>query len=124
MKTYPIVGVSYRPPSQTILEHLALNTPLVMRREPDNRFDPNAIAIWIETSNIPPNDLDLNSALSRRGFSIWELKANDEFQLGYIPATIAAVIAGDFPLSDTPARFAISGTGKPIVVRDEVRDEV
>lgn len=49
MKTlYPVVGARHWPDAALILEKLATGTALILRREPDNAFDKNAIQVLVE----------------------------------------------------------------------------
>ena len=45
MNTFPIVGAYYHPPAKALIDALAVDTPLLLIAEPDNAYDPNAIAV-------------------------------------------------------------------------------
>lgn len=98
--TFPIVGANFHPPATQILKSLPLNTPLVLYPEPDNKYDPNAIAVYIHISEILFEKL-------KPGIVI-PYNRNSEFHLGYLPAVDAATlnfnrnltILGEFKLSD------------------------
>lgn len=81
-----IVGAFFRPPAKAILECLPAATPLVLRAEPTNEYDANAIKVCISTADIPPTALAAMEAdLSGFGFAIDDILAQEEWHLGYIP---------------------------------------
>jgi len=63
-KEYKIVGVSFND-RQDLLQNIEQNTPICIEREPDNPYDPNAIAVKLLTGE----------------------------QVGYIPKTLALKLA-------------------------------
>lgn len=90
MPSLPIVGARFRPPAQEVLQLLPANYPLILRREPENPYDENAIKVLMclgtmsdETSN------NISHLLDEDGPT--------ELHLGYIPREIAAKMA---PLMD------------------------
>lgn len=101
--TFPIVGANFHPPATQILKLLPLNTPLVLYPEPDNPYDPNAIAVYIAQKDVP------ESKLTPANREKLHYNRNLELHLGYIPAVDAATlnfnrtltILGEFKLSDT-----------------------
>jgi hypothetical protein len=118
--TYPIVGAFYRPPASAILGVLHIGTKLTLRAEPTNEYDPNAIAVYIETSeikNIVANEAAeklLASEALNSGISLDDILSNaSSYHLGYIPRAIAAKIKLN---SDTPAKFTTSLDGRPSVI--------
>lgn len=114
MKILPIVGDFYRPPAKAILAHLGARTPLILRPEPENPYDPNAIAVFIEGANIP-EDYDLDVALGGYGTNIAETRARPEIHLGYIPRGLAATLTLS---GDLPAHFSFTSGGKAAVEVD------
>lgn len=110
-KTFPIVGGYYRPPASALLKFLPQDTPLILRPEPTNAYDPNAIMVLVEGKEIPV-DYDLDSALAGYGTNIAEVRATPEIHLGYIPRGFAATmtLAGD-----TEATFSYDSRGKATV---------
>jgi hypothetical protein len=89
-ETLPIVGMFYRPPAQILVSSLAVGTPLVLFAEPDNPADPNAVAVWLKSSEIPDSAYAfLEENLPDAGFSLDGVLAQDMWQLGYVPKEIA-----------------------------------
>jgi hypothetical protein len=88
--SFPIVGARFRPPAQAIIQSLGVGSPLWLRPEPDNQFDSNAIAVWFKTSDLSPGSLEeLGNNLPGYGMDLEEVRAEPEWQLGYLPARIA-----------------------------------
>lgn len=132
MPSYPIVGSYYRPPAKAILSALPVETKLTLRPEPENKIDRNAIAVWIQTCEIPEashNQIQLSGGDS--GFRVGDERAESfehylelilsepEWHLGYIPAVIAKTIHLPREIS---AKLVFSIEGKPFVERSEIRE--
>jgi hypothetical protein len=66
-----LVGVTFGD-RQMVIERCHLHQLLMLRREPDNAYDPNAVAVFARFSG-------------------------DEFQIGYLPALLAADLAEFMP---------------------------
>jgi len=110
-----IVGAHFHPPARTLLEVLPIGCPLILRREPHNPHDANAIAIFLEGRNVPEVD-GLDEALLGWGTSVAAEKARDEIDLGYIPRDHAAdLVHAGFPLGDVDGSFSVSAGGAPRV---------
>jgi hypothetical protein len=91
--TLPIVGARFRPPAQGLLDVLAHSTPLVLRREPSNEYDINAIQVLVASSAITAPTAQLAKVLEGYGLTIEDLHARSEWHLGYIPRGDAAQLA-------------------------------
>lgn len=98
---YEIKGAYYRPPAKAILSVLPVDTPLTLRHDPYGNTcgvahnDPNAIAIFVKSENIPKDSEDekpLTLALANVGFTEELLRAQGEWHLGYVPKEFAAKI--------------------------------
>ncbi len=117
MEHLKIVGAHFRPPAKAILAACPLGTPLELRPEPTNQYDPNAVAVWIQTSSIPHtsrDDLDLRA--KGYGYSADEIFAQSEFHLGYIPKEEAKRIVGLFPEGEpVPGKLACLPQGDPSI---------
>lgn len=113
VKTFPIVGSFYRPPAKMILEHLALDTPLYLEAEPTNQFDVNAIAVYLESKDIPSATLAaLEPLLPSCGHSLESLEDLKLIHLGYIPKELAKILRGrNFWSAD--GVFVTSSSGAP-----------
>jgi hypothetical protein len=119
--TSPIVGMSHHPPAWALIDVLALNHPLVLRHEPQNAFDPNALAIWVQTASLDDNQveaLNASSRLRRDGLTTDDLLARDEWQLGYIPAALAKALFDKgyvAPFAELPGEFTTLSSGRPCI---------
>ena len=115
----PIVGAKFRPPALGILATLPSDCALVLRREPSNGFDVNAIQVLVARSALERLDARvLNEAVLGYGSSFGDLMLSAEHHLGYIPREDAARLA---PLVDARGLVEWSGalgfspTGAPRV---------
>lgn len=116
MYTFPIVGSVYRPPAKAILEVIPLGTPLLVKAEPTNEHDPYAVAVWIETKEIPENlHEDLDQAGQQYGYCIEEIRDSPKWHLGYIPREQALNFQPLLKSHDATAKLGFSPTGKPTV---------
>jgi hypothetical protein len=119
--TSPIVGMSYHPPAWALIDVLALNHPLILRHEPQNAFDTNALAIFVQTTSLDDNQIEaLNASprLRRDGLTTNDLLSRDEWQLGYIPAVLAKALFDKgyvAPLAELPGEFTTSASGQPCI---------
>ena len=124
MSTYPIVGAYYRPPAQAILKVLPLGTTLTLVAEPDNEHDPNAIAIWLYTKDVPEIcDERLEELLPDYGSTIEDFRNQEMYHLGYVPREMAATLrARNTVPADSPVEgsFSLSTGGAPRVRLSEL----
>lgn len=114
MKT-PIVGAFHRPPALAIIQVLPSGCTLILRPEPDNPCDPNAIQVLVRSEHIPHDDhaYDLLDQLATPyGSSADEIMAQEEWHLGYVPRTDAANIRLD---GDVTGKLIFGMDGKPHV---------
>jgi hypothetical protein len=113
--TMPIVGAFFRPPAKTLLDALAVGTPLTLKAEPTNNFDPNAIAVWLRSADIPEASHDfLEANLPASGHSIEDIMAQEYWHLGYIPKEMAAELKAHYVVldgQDLPVTFAVNPKG-------------
>ncbi len=111
---FKIVGSRFRPPAPTILACLNHHQLLELRLEPDNPYDPNAVAVWITdfASDYPEEAMELEFELGEDGKECPDLTA--PIRLGYIPREQAAELAPAIAALDQPppARY-ISVEGGP-----------
>jgi hypothetical protein len=119
----PIVGMFYRPPAKVLVNVIAVGTPLKLLAEPDNPADPNAIAVWVKSSDIPESAHEaLEEQLPEYGFCVADILNQDEWHLGYIPKNFAAelkstgVVTDDKPVD---VKFCTNPKGDPRVEFDE-----
>lgn len=120
--TLPIVGSFYGPqrgsPSKTLIEVLAIGTPLLLIAEPDNPADSNAIAVYVESKHFSDAaKLTLAETLPNSGFSLDQILAQDAWHLGYVPKNMAATLTaqGALGAEPYPVTFALSSSGAPRV---------
>lgn len=94
--SYPIVGAHFRPPAKSILQVLANGTRLVLRHEPSNPYDTEAVQVLVLSGDIPKEAHEtLNTLASGYGFTIEDILAEPEIHLGYIPRTITSYAKDD-----------------------------
>ena len=125
MSQYPIVGAHFRPPAKAILASLPQGAALSLVPEPENPFDSNAIAVFVEPKEIPPSEHEtLAETAQGMGFEIEDILTAQAWHLGYIPKALAAAIVGDFNdaifheegASSWPGTLAFDIKGAPQVV--------
>jgi hypothetical protein len=126
MKTIsPLVGAHFRPPAKAILAALPAATPLILEREHNNPYDPNAVKVLVEPKHIPESQYDdLTMVAQGYGFTAEEICAEPKWHLGYIAAkppkgrsgTLAATVASHMDNGAYPfARLGFDGTGEACV---------
>jgi hypothetical protein len=117
MRTYSIVGAFYRPPAEAILNALRVGTGLILKREPENTYDANAIAVWLPAAGLPEATREFIDSLAGYGVTGDAYAAYGDVHLGYIPREIAATIVANGLRDDAiiSASFAVSPRGKPLV---------
>ena len=118
--TMPIVGAFFRPPAKLLLAHLALGVPLLLVAEPDNPYDPNAVAIWLRSADIPvASHESLDEALPQVGLSLAQVLSQELWHLGYIPKEMAAELKAAGVITNDgepmPVTFALNAKGDPRV---------
>jgi hypothetical protein len=119
MSTYPIVGAFYRPPAKALLEVLPIGTQLMLMAEPDNAYDPNAIAVWLNTTDIPEASFaKLEELLPNYGTDVDTVKASEAHHVGYIPKEMAKSLRDNEVVKVETiviASFSLSSSGAPRV---------
>lgn len=117
--TLPIVGAFYRPPAKALIEVLAVGTPLQLIAEPDNQYDPNAIAVWLETANVPAGaETRLEELLPQFGMDMETILSETAWHLGYVPKEMAAKLKASGAIEDGhpyDVTFSTSASGAPRV---------
>ena len=109
MSLYSIVGAHFRPPAKAILASLPTGAVLSLVPEPENPFDSNAIAVFVEPKEIPPSEHEtLNETAQGMGFSIEDILTAPAWHLGYIPKALAATIVED--LNESPEQQELKET--------------
>lgn len=117
--SYPIVGAHFRPPAKAILQILSIGAPLILRKEPENQFDPNAIAVWWPSVTLSPTVHNaLDAAAQAYGFDLASIMVEPEWHLGYIPKTLTHevhLIMEPSLNGEWPGTFTMDPTGKPAI---------
>lgn len=112
--SYPIVGAHFRPPAKAVLQVLAMGHPLVLRKEPSNPYDPNAIMVLVETATIPePVRPTLDALAQGFGHSMEEILVEQFFHLGYIPKTMAPALGALMAEPTASASYTATSAGAP-----------
>ena len=110
--SYPIVGQYFRPPAGAILQVLPAGATLILRPEPSNPFDPNAVQVLVKTTEIPQEHTDILDAIAQgQGYSAEDIFAAEEWHLGYIPRNMAKDLVKTLPTGDTQATICFSPSG-------------
>ena len=100
--TLAIVGAKFRPPALGILAVLPTNAALIVRREPTNAYDANAMQVIWPTQRGLIDATRLDEAVLGYGSTADEVLAAPEWHLGYIPRQDALLLARRMDLM--PAR--------------------
>lgn len=112
-----IRGMGFHPPAKLLIERLRGGAKLKLVREPENKYDPNAIKAFIEPAGVAAEDRDeaFVEKLAGYGLTVEDFDAAPEWMLGYIGKEFAAQMAEQ--LSAEPeaysAQLCFSGVGKP-----------
>lgn len=115
---FNIVGAFYRPPAKAILEALPAGAPLILRAEPDNPFDSNAVQVLSRSASWGESAREkLKEALPLFGHDLDETLSQPEWHLGYIPKGDAAALHG-MVQCDVTGELRFSAAGQPQVGTD------
>jgi len=86
--TIPLVGAGFRPPAKQVLTVLPLGFELSLKAEPDNEYDPNAVAVFADMGNYPISRVELlDAVLSGTSFATSDVCSNGDMMLGYLAAS-------------------------------------
>lgn len=103
MQTLPIVGAKFRPPAEDVLRLLPANAPLLLRRQPENPHDGNAVQVLYKPDDSTSNDvLDV----------LVENAIEDIVHLGFIPREAAqqlAIVMDKWWCDNNPDEFDQNG---------------
>ncbi len=99
MKQYSIVGMEHQKATD-FLKALATGAPAVLIREPDNEFDRNAIAVWIEGRKVgyipKKQNVALAAFIDQTGICDSTSRAGELIAMDQDPATSRAIDAKFF----------------------------
>jgi hypothetical protein len=127
-----IVGARFRPPAAGVLSVLPGSASLLVRREPSNPYDPNALQVLVPAEVLAAlPQPQLLAAVEGFGFTLGEagpgqLVTNDyarspletPLHLGYVPRVEAATLAGAFDkagVREVPGELTFAADGAPRV---------
>jgi len=120
-----IVGGKFRPPALGVLSALPAGFPLLLRREPSNAYDNNAIMVlvndadaWSELDDAAVNELLAGYGAEKDDISARLGGGSPGFQLGYVPredASEIAVIADALRAASWRGVLTFSSSGNPRV---------
>lgn len=111
--TLPIVGAHFRPPAKFLLQCFRLDQELVLIPEPDNPYDPNAIAVHVLTLSIPA-DAAMAAAIddkcSGSGHDNESIREPSSWHLGFIPKEWAQLFqeSDPIPAEGIPGKLGFS----------------
>jgi hypothetical protein len=122
----PIVGMFFGPqrgsPSQALVNVLAVGTPLSLMAEPDNPADPNAVAVYVKSQDIPEAAYaSLEESLPAFGFDVAAILAQEQWHLGYIAKNFALQLRmNDIVVEGEPyaVAFGTNPKGEPRAMFD------
>lgn len=119
IRPMPIVGAAYRPPAPAILASLPAGANLLLRPEPGNPFDPNAVMVCISTLMLreQADSETLRERLAGFGQDILDVIGESldyEWHLGYIAKTFAAYLAPMMGGQVWPAELMFDAAGRPM----------
>jgi hypothetical protein len=120
--TMPIVGAFYRPPAKALIDVLPIGTPLQLIAEPENPYDPNAVAVYLASEHIPEAaKAKLEETLPLCGFSVEAVMEQQFWHLGYVPKEMASKLRDANVVADEPVdvTFSTSTNGAPRVRSSE-----
>lgn len=123
IKTLAIVGARFRPPAKEILNNLPSNAKLILRRQPDNPYDSNAVQVclWMD-QDLPETVMTLLIGAEHVDEYYKDVEDVEPFHLGFIPRDEAVEIAPmmDEGMDDTeeapsewPALLTFLPSGQP-----------
>lgn len=130
----PLVGSHFRPPAKALLASLPAGHPLELRPEPQNPYDPNAIAVYLDSHTLPQEAREeLLNTLDGSGFDLDDVLEQRDFHVGYMAREHAAehhvniglliesmkvdaMVSGQGPFVDgLEAKLSFSGAGNYLV---------
>lgn len=125
-----LVGMHFRPPAKVLVANLPSGTTLYLQPEPSNPYDENAIAVMLQSEDIPQDaeiEAALDTDLAGMGFTLEDVRAADAWHLGYVAATGGKPLLANpgyvgnteilplLAMGVTQATFGVDGAGKPIL---------
>src|SRR5215831_4605762 len=86
--TIPLVGSHFRPMAKPILAILPIDHPLELKAEPDNAYDPNAVAVIVDMTEWPESKMNLLQEMIGGDMDAeYVCKQMGQIHLGYLART-------------------------------------
>lgn len=122
-----LVGQHFKPPAKALLAALPQGAKVTIIPEPDNPYDPEALLVVVETSEINEASLD-EAMLAGMGQSREEVMSAERWTLGHVAASggkplLKAKAAGADDLVGTKEIHAAANDEWPQEARIEVRGD-
>lgn len=115
---FPIVGMHFRPPAQSMLNAAFAGIGMLLVREPSNPYDSNAIQVHIAGFNKVPEVVQAIRDWEELNGNEWSGWTNEDAMVGYIPRDIAdrlAPIMDFLSMPQVECKFAQALDGSPRV---------
>jgi hypothetical protein len=105
----PLVGFHFYPPAKALLSSMPMGTTLILRPEPENPYDSNAVAVYLDPQDIPEESRRaMSEALEGYGL-YWEddpetgdpgLLSEGERKIGHLAAKLPKGATGNYTFCD------------------------
>jgi len=80
----PLVGMHFRPPAKEVVQCLPVGTELILRAEPTNEHDPNAVRVLVDLRDFPESKYQLLQNMIGPVYDAEQLCSEGLFMLGYL----------------------------------------
>jgi HIRAN domain len=125
--TAPIVGMAFRPPAAAVMQQLPFETKLLLKREPENEYDSNAIRVLLPGFSANGIHKDLFESCFEQalpdefeaGRGVWNrCQLTNPLHLGYVkakdgPAAEISALLDARGISEIEAKLSATETGQP-----------
>lgn len=113
----PVVGMHFRPPAKPLMSVLPQGCPLVLEREPQNEYDPQAVRVLVLTKDIPEGlHAKLGERVEAYGFDLEAILAQESWHLGYVKKEYAQTLSPQLEAFEAKAELAFDAKGFPSAV--------
>ena len=114
--TAEVRGMGFRPPAKAIIEALRPGAELKLVREPSNEYDPHAVQVWVEPSQVREEDHEnLAIGLGGYGQTLETFLEAPQWFLGYVGKEWAQHVSPILaqPGVEYTAKLGFNAKGKP-----------
>lgn len=88
MKTFLLVGTHFHRPSKVLLAAMIQDTPVELRREPENPYDEHAVAVYVDQEKLDLFLLgQLVGDLEASGYTLRDVVRQPRWKLGHMGAS-------------------------------------